>query len=94
MCGMMLREFTRRDRIVVATKVFYPVDGDGPNQGGLSRKAIFQGIDASLSRLGMDYVDLYQNEQFVPQIRFDERDVETEHGEASEAPATERAGNR
>ena len=37
--GALLREFTRRDEIVVATKVFYPVDRSGPNQNGLSRKA-------------------------------------------------------
>jgi aryl-alcohol dehydrogenase-like predicted oxidoreductase len=60
MVGAMLREFTRREETVVATKVFYPVDGSGPNQGGLSRKAVFQEIDASLKRLAMDYVDLYQ----------------------------------
>jgi 1-deoxyxylulose-5-phosphate synthase len=58
--GALLREFTVRDEIVVATKVFYPVYGAGPNRGGLSRKAILQEIDASLTRLGMDYVDLYQ----------------------------------
>jgi 1-deoxyxylulose-5-phosphate synthase len=40
MIGAMLGEFTRRDEIVVATKVFYPVRHNGPNQGGLSRKAI------------------------------------------------------
>ena len=60
MIGTMLRDFARRDEIVVATKVFYPVDEARPNAGGLSRKAIFQAIDASLTRLGMDYVDLYQ----------------------------------
>jgi 1-deoxyxylulose-5-phosphate synthase len=60
MIGAMLGEFTRRDEIVVATKVFYPVHDNGPNQGGLSRKAILQAIDDSLSRLKMDYVDLYQ----------------------------------
>jgi 1-deoxyxylulose-5-phosphate synthase len=58
--GRLLREMTRRDEIVVATKVFYPTGERGPNLMGLSRKAIFQGIDASLRRLGMDYVDLYQ----------------------------------
>jgi len=49
----------RRDEAVVATKVFNPM-GRGPNRGGLSRKHIHQSIDASLQRLGMDYVDLYQ----------------------------------
>ena len=57
--GRALREFARRDEIVLATKVFFPLS-DGPNSGGLSRKAIFSSIDASLKRLGTDYVDLYQ----------------------------------
>ena len=48
-----------RDRVVIATKVFFPL-GDDPNQKGLSRKHIMHAIDASLERLGMDYVDLYQ----------------------------------
>jgi aryl-alcohol dehydrogenase-like predicted oxidoreductase len=54
-----LKEFTRRDEVVIATKVFFPVH-KGPNGRGLSRKAIFTAIDASLQRLGTDYVDLYQ----------------------------------
>ena len=58
--GKLLREMAKRDEIVVATKVFFPTTKPGPNAMGLSRKAIFQGIDASLRRLGMDYVDLYQ----------------------------------
>jgi len=57
--GRALREFARRDEVVVATKVYFPLR-EGPNARGLSRKAIFAGIDASLRRLGMDYVDLYQ----------------------------------
>jgi aryl-alcohol dehydrogenase-like predicted oxidoreductase len=57
--GRALRDFARRDEIVVATKVYYPAR-KAPNQMGLSRKAIMQAIDASLKRLGMDYVDLYQ----------------------------------
>ena len=51
--------FQRREDYVLATKVFYPT-GPGPNDRGLSRKHILAGIDASLSRLGADYVDLYQ----------------------------------
>lgn len=58
--GRALREFARRDEVVVATKVYYPIRKNVPNSAGLSRKAIMQGIDASLTRLGMDYVDLYQ----------------------------------
>jgi aryl-alcohol dehydrogenase-like predicted oxidoreductase len=53
----------RRDEAVVATKVFAPM-GRGPNLGGLSRKHISQAIDASLQRLGLDYVDLYQIHRF------------------------------
>jgi aryl-alcohol dehydrogenase (NADP+) len=69
--GKFLREFARRDEVVVATKVFFPVDlafsGGGPqrpesrpNISGLSRKHILAAVDASLRRLGLDHVDLYQ----------------------------------
>lgn len=58
--GHLLKEFfSRRDEYVVATKVYNPM-GEGPNQYGLSRKHIMDSIDASLKRLGMDHVDLYQ----------------------------------
>jgi 1-deoxyxylulose-5-phosphate synthase len=57
--GRALKEFARRDEIVLATKVHGRMR-KGPNGGGLSRKAIFHEIDASLKRLGTDYVDLYQ----------------------------------
>lgn len=57
--GRLLPEFARRDEIVVATKAFLPWQ-QAPNAGGLSRKALMQAVDDSLSRLGMDYVDLYQ----------------------------------
>ncbi|MBX6321417.1 MAG: aldo/keto reductase [Rhodospirillaceae bacterium] len=57
--GRALRDFARRDQVVVATKVYNPM-GDGPNDRGLSRKHIMDAIDASLRRLGMDHVDLYQ----------------------------------
>ncbi len=58
--GKMLREFgVKRENVVVATKVFFNLT-DEVNAGGLSRKHIMDGIDASLQRLGMDYVDLYQ----------------------------------
>jgi 1-deoxyxylulose-5-phosphate synthase len=57
--GQALKDFTRRDEVVIATKVFFPMH-KGPNAGGLSRKAIFTAIDASLRRLQTDYVDLYQ----------------------------------
>ncbi|CEF41413.1 aldo/keto reductase [Acetobacter senegalensis] len=62
--GKLLKEYTRRDEVVIATKVFFPermLEGDAaPNRKGLSRKAIMTEIDASLTRLGTDYVDLYQ----------------------------------
>jgi 1-deoxyxylulose-5-phosphate synthase len=62
--GKLLGEFIRRDEVVIATKVFFPEGAlgskTGPNRQGLSRKAIMTEIDASLTRLGTDYVDLYQ----------------------------------
>jgi len=70
--GRLLREMTRRDDIVVATKVFFPTGTPGPNAMGLSRKAIFQGIDASLRRLGMDYVDLYQIHRWDDRVPLEE----------------------
>jgi 1-deoxyxylulose-5-phosphate synthase len=61
--GRALREFAARDQVILATKVCLPM-GDGPNDKGLSRKHLLDGIDASLRRLGMDYVDLYQIHRF------------------------------
>ena len=60
-----------RDHIVVATKVFHPM-GPSPNQRGLSRKHILAAIDASLRRLGMDYVDLYQIHRFDSETPIEE----------------------
>jgi len=57
--GRALKDFAKRDEIVIATKVYFPIH-KGPNGGGLSRKAIMSEIDKSLKRLGTDYVDLYQ----------------------------------
>jgi 1-deoxyxylulose-5-phosphate synthase len=57
--GNALKDFAKRDDVVLATKVFNPM-GEGPNDGGLSRKHIMSAIDASLKRLKTDYVDLYQ----------------------------------
>jgi aryl-alcohol dehydrogenase-like predicted oxidoreductase len=57
--GRTLRDFAQRAEVVIATKVYYPMR-EGPNARGLSRKSILTEIDASLQRLGTDYVDLYQ----------------------------------
>ncbi len=57
--GRALRDFARREEVVIATKVYFPT-GEGQNQRGLSRLHIMNAIDASLRRLGTDYVDLYQ----------------------------------
>jgi aryl-alcohol dehydrogenase-like predicted oxidoreductase len=57
--GKALREFASRDEVMIATKVYFEM-GPGPNDRGLSRKHILSSIDASLKRLGTDYVDLYQ----------------------------------
>jgi aryl-alcohol dehydrogenase-like predicted oxidoreductase len=57
--GRILPKYLSRDEMVVATKVFMPMT-PGENGGGLSRKHVLSAIDASLTRLGMDYVDLYQ----------------------------------
>jgi 1-deoxyxylulose-5-phosphate synthase len=56
---LLSRLFANRDDYVLATKVYFPM-GEGPNDRGLSRKHVLSGIDASLRRLGTDYVDLYQ----------------------------------
>ena len=83
--GRLLAEFAARDEVVIATKLFYPVDlafkgGNDPgpkpvqrpNQSGLSRKRIFAAADASLKRLGTDYIDLYQIHRFDPATPIEE----------------------
>src|SRR5262249_21097367 len=57
--GRALRDFAKRDDVVIATKAFYPMSEE-PNDRGLSRKHLMTSIDRSLTRLGTDYVDLYQ----------------------------------
>ncbi len=69
--GRALRDFAKRDEIVVATKAFFPWR-KGPNGSGLSRKAIMTAIDGSLTRLGMDYVDLYQVHRWDNQTPIEE----------------------
>lgn len=69
--GRVLQEMMPREQLVIATKVFMRMH-DGPNGGGLSRKAIMTEIDASLTRLGTDYVDLYQIHRFDPETPIEE----------------------
>ena len=83
--GRLLREMAPRDEVVIATKLFYPVDpafrgGNDPgpkpvlkpNLSGLSRKHIFAAADASLKRLGVDAIDLYQIHRFDPATPIEE----------------------
>ncbi|MGV8979140.1 MAG: aldo/keto reductase [Cellulomonas sp.] len=69
--GRALADFTRRDEIVLATKVNGRMH-DGPNGAGLSRKAILAELDHSLRRLGTDYVDLYQIHRWDPTVPIEE----------------------
>ncbi|MBO0776658.1 MAG: aldo/keto reductase [Actinobacteria bacterium] len=69
--GRLLGKFFQRDEVVVATKVFFPT-GEGENDRGLSRKHILAAIDASLARLGMDYVDIYQIHRWDPHTPIEE----------------------
>ena len=69
--GRALRDFARRDEVVIATKVFHAM-GPKPNQRGLSRKHIMEAVDASLKRLGTDYIDLYIVHRFDPQTPVEE----------------------
>jgi len=70
--GRALKDFgPSRDKLVIATKVFFPM-GEDPNQKGLSRKHIMHAIDDSLRRLGTDYVDLYQIHRFDYDTRIEE----------------------
>jgi len=75
--GRALRDFARREEVVVATKAYYPT-GPGPNHRGLSRKHLLHAIDASLMRLGMDYVDLYQVHRWDDETPLEET-LETLH---------------
>ncbi|MFD7508447.1 aldo/keto reductase [Streptomyces sp. NPDC059853] len=63
--GRALRDYARRDEVVIATKVFGPMR-EGPNSGGLSRKAVLTEVEQSLRRLGTDYIDLYQIHRWDP----------------------------
>ena len=69
--GRAIRKHTRREDVVLATKVYYAMH-DGPGGSGLSRKAIMEQIDASLARLDTEYVDLYQIHRFDPDTPVEE----------------------
>jgi len=69
--GRLISKYLTRDEAVIATKVFMPMT-PGENGGGLSRKHVLSAIDASLSRLGMDYVDLYQIHRWDPRVPIEE----------------------
>jgi aryl-alcohol dehydrogenase-like predicted oxidoreductase len=69
--GKVLGEIARRDEVVIATKVHGRM-GPGPKDGGLSRAAIFAQVDASLKRLGTDYIDLYQIHRYDPETPIEE----------------------
>jgi aryl-alcohol dehydrogenase-like predicted oxidoreductase len=69
--GRALRDLARREEIVIATKVFNAM-GPGPNMSGLSRKHIVQACEASLRRLGIDAIDLYQIHRFDAHVSIDE----------------------
>jgi aryl-alcohol dehydrogenase-like predicted oxidoreductase len=76
--GRALRELAKRDEIVLATKVFFPLT-PGPNSGGLSRKHIVQACEASLRRLGFDSIDLYQIHRFDPLVPIEETLAALDH---------------
>ena len=76
--GRALREFGRLEELVVATKVFFPLS-DRPNMGGLSRKHIVQGCEASLRRLGVETIDLYQIHRFDATVPIEETLAALDH---------------
>jgi aryl-alcohol dehydrogenase-like predicted oxidoreductase len=76
--GRMLREMAKMEEVVLATKVHFPMS-DGPNMGGLSRKHIVQGCEASLRRLGVDTIDLYQIHRFKGTIPIEETLAALDH---------------
>jgi 1-deoxyxylulose-5-phosphate synthase len=69
--GRALKEWVPRHKAVIATKLYNPMSDD-PNDRGLSRKHIFEAVDASLKRLGTDYIDLYQTHRFDTETPLEE----------------------
>jgi aryl-alcohol dehydrogenase (NADP+) len=69
--GRAIRDFTRREEVVIATKAFYPT-GVGQNERGLSRVHLFRAVEESLTRLGTDYIDLYQIHRWDHETPIDE----------------------
>jgi len=69
--GRAIVDFTKRENVVIATKVFFPMS-DLPNDRGLSRKHVMNSIDASLRRLKTDYIDLYQIHRLDPETPIEE----------------------
>ena len=76
--GRALREYANLEEIVIATKVFQPMS-DKPNMSGLSRKHIVQACEASLKRLGIDTIDLYQIHRFDPKTPIEETLAALDH---------------
>jgi aryl-alcohol dehydrogenase-like predicted oxidoreductase len=76
--GRALREMANLEEIVLATKVHFPM-GDGANMGGISRKHIVQGCEASLRRLGVETIDLYQIHRFKSTVPIEETLAALDH---------------
>jgi aryl-alcohol dehydrogenase-like predicted oxidoreductase len=76
--GRALREMAKMDEIVLATKAHFPM-GDGPNMGGISRKHLVQACEASLRRLGVDTIDLYQIHRFKSTVPIEETLAALDH---------------
>ena len=69
--GRAIEKYSRREDVVLATKLFSKMS-DGPGGSGLSRRAVMEQVDASLTRLGTDYIDLYQIHRFDPETPVEE----------------------
>jgi aryl-alcohol dehydrogenase-like predicted oxidoreductase len=76
--GRALRDLARRDEVVLATKVYFPL-AEGPNQSGLGRKHVIQACEASLRRLGLEAIDLYQIHRFDPVVPMEETLAALDH---------------